>query len=578
MKKTVSFQQLLLIGALLIIGVSLIFRLIAIWQIPMIGDEPDDVALLLGDLPDILNFFSAPRTYGFDQSRLPYILSAPLILAFQDHSLIPMRLLFLSFHILFLFYSFKLVQFLTNNKRASWGYLLCLVASCYLASFSIFSITTSDNLYLLFHIMCIYYFLRENRDQQEGGTRTRYLLLILLMALCISSKLFGILLLLSLFVFDLINKGFGRSISLQSIQPVRLLKLGLLFFLGIVTINFLPIPHKARLLTAAIACLGYASLIIYYAVGERNRDFSVGQVFFVEFWAAFALTTFNLTLIFSPVYLNLHNLLKTVTWFRDWSHGLLVERSHYYDMLLIILMKFGLISCLVLLVVLVLLFCILIKNKTRISVNSPFFLFLMVFLIHFTVISLVKHKVTWYPLAIFPFLYLPLVWLYNFVSEHKSRPLDALIAVCFSLILVDNGWRYFRWFPYGHFDGAQYGREYIGWNRAGFISFEIMPELFTYLSSLGRESEDLRVNCQVISVPMYNQWTAILLGETFRRRGKTQFRFSGESWDDSAQAQYNYILTSPVYYPEFEEELRKYGRTKIKTLGLKSIDILSVWK
>ena len=84
----------------LITGSYVLFRLVALWSVPMIGDEPDDLNIIARDIPGILNFFSSPGSYALDQARLPYLISAPLVYLLEEHVLIPLRIVFLSFHLL----------------------------------------------------------------------------------------------------------------------------------------------------------------------------------------------------------------------------------------------------------------------------------------------------------------------------------------------------------------------------------------------------------------------------------------------------------------------------------------------
>ncbi len=207
--------------------------------------------------------------------------------------------------------------------------------------------------------------------------------------------------------------------------------------------------------------------------------------------------------------------------------------------------------------------------------GSTAFLFILIFTIHFLIISAVRHKVTWYPLAIFPFLYLPLIWLWSFADKQHLRGLAVASMLCIALIVGDNCARYFYWFPYGHFDGAQFGREYIGWNRAGLISFEVNPQLIDYLNSQKVPRRAI-VNCQVVDVPFYNSWFRILLQRNYAREGGKRYTFTGGIWD--SKTAFDYLLTSPIYYPEFEESLGQFDAVKVKTLAIKGIDILSVWR
>ena len=268
--------------------------------------------------------------------------------------------------------------------------------------------------------------------------------------------------------------------------------------------------------------------------------------------------------------------MNTFAWFHDWGSGMLVARSHYYDMLIIMLMKYGMASSAALLVLCAACAAVVLKSTKALTRKSPVVLLALIFLIHFIAISIVKHKVCWYPLAIFPFLYLPLAWLWGFASKNNLKKVSAVCVVLFVCIVADNSIRYVRWFPYGHFDGAQYGREYVGWNRAGFVSYEIVPQLFTFLASRN-DPRPVSINCQFVNVPLYNRWAAKLLQHHFAGRGQGHISFYSRPFSRSAADHFDYVLSSPVYYPEFEALLSTDRIKKIATLGIKGIDIISIW-
>jgi len=84
------------------------------------------------------------------------------------------------------------------------------------------------------------------------------------------------------------------------------------------------------------------------------------------------------------------------------------------------------------------------------------------------------------------------------------------------------------------------------------------------------------VNCQVVDVPFYNSWFRILLRKNYAREGGKQYTFTSGIWN--SKTKFDYLLTSPIYYPEFEESFGRFDAVKVKTLAIKGIDILSVWR
>ena len=573
-------KNIVIAGATVVCLVLIVMRLMAIYQLPMIGDEPDDLNIIICDVSSVADFFHGAPFYGPDQSRLPFNITLPFVYLLQEKALVPVRIMFLLFHLGYIFLSYRIVSFLTGRESPAWMYVLLLLVSCFIASFSIFTMTTSDNLYLLFHIATLGIFLKSYQQFCQDQVFPDYLLLAFLLALCISSKLFGVLLLVALFIFHLVNKGRNSFIWIPSVPAKKLLSIGAIFLSFIILLNIVPVQSKLKLVLALGASLIYLCIVGIELVKERLGSYPVEKIGFLSFWVTLVLTSFNLTLILSPIYLNLRNIIDIFSWFGQWGAGPMVARSNYYDMFVIIIMKFGFVSSLVLVIELIMIFLLLVKvDRVKIAsfFRTPMFLFIVVFAIHFIVISMTKHKVTWYPLAIFPFLYLPTVWLWNYALKKNSKILRIAVALFFIIIFVDNGSRYIRWFPYGHFDGAQYGREYIGWNRAGFVSYEIFPQLLEAISSYQDAEKKITFSCQVSDVPLYNKWVATLLQHELNKSEHNAVSIVAEPLVMDVKDEAYYVLTSPIYYPGIEPVVDQMGKKKIEMLSIKGVHIISIW-
>ena len=319
--------QLITLGIYLIIGLFIAFRLVAIFIVPMVGDEPDDFNIILTDVKGFKDFFVAPDAYELEQSRFPFIVSTPLVVALKHRAIISLRILFLIVHLIYLLFSFKLIVVVTGKKPAGLMYVLVIVASCFIASFSIFAITTSDNLYLLFHILTIYSFINSYRAYKDSKIFTGYLVLALLIASCIASKLFGVLLLVALLLFHYVAVDRRNLIGIRSVHPNTLIWLGGAFFSGVVLINVLPMHPNSKLILALMLSSGYLLTLILWTVREKHGRYPEVKVGFMKFWLSLIVTAFNCTLILSPVYLNLSNFIQTFTWFDVWGSGMLVSRS-----------------------------------------------------------------------------------------------------------------------------------------------------------------------------------------------------------------------------------------------------------
>ncbi len=158
--QNISTSVILTFFIIVIIAIVLYLRIKAINLIPMIGDEPDDMAIIFHDLISYRDLFTTPAE-GPTQSRLPYLFSLPFCQSFGTETEYPyviLRYLFLSFHAGFLYLNYRLVRLFTSGSSAALGYMVLLLVSCYLSAFSIFSLTTSDGLFLLTHIAVLYVF------------------------------------------------------------------------------------------------------------------------------------------------------------------------------------------------------------------------------------------------------------------------------------------------------------------------------------------------------------------------------------------------------------------------------------
>jgi len=543
---------------------------IAAWLLPMVADEPDDFALMLGELNTLSGLFTQPAAAS-DQSRLPHLLSLPVAWIFRhdgNAALVAVRSLFLLFHAAYLYLSFRLIA-AVSCRNAAWVYVLLLAVSCYLSSFAVFAMTTSDALFLLFHVACMYRFYLSWSDERSNGVFSRPVLLALLLGLCVASKLFGVFLLGALFAFHALFSP-SAPVRLRGTDPV-LVAVGSGIFLAVIaTINmaFLAQPVKQALAfgTAGI----YLLFIVATVLREGRAESAIYETNRLWLWAGIGLTSFNLTLVFSPIYLNFENLLSLLNWVEEYNTGMLVADSNWWDIVLIMLMKFGFVSAATLLVPIGV---YLWKRRGRPS--SFMFLIALIFVVQLVVISAVRHKVTWYPLAIFPLLYLPFAWLAVDALRSKSRRLLALALLTLVIVAGDNLWRYAHWYPYGHFDGAQYGNEYIGWNRAGLVSFEVLPLLDRFLARLRvPEGREVRVSNQVIAIPRYRDWLTRMLASRYATV-YPDLKFSGTMETDGDTV--DLILTSPVYNPELEQRLQRSEFKRLTVLTLKKIHIVSIW-
>lgn len=241
----------------------------------MIGDEPDDMSIIFKDLQSYRNLFTNP-VVAPDQSRLPYLLSLPFLKAFGTQTVQPyiiLRYLFLSFHVGFLYLSYRLALLFTGKLSAALGYVMLLLASCYLSAFSIFFLTTSDSLFLLTHVVVLYTFYNSWQDQRSSDFFPRHVTLAVMLGLCVASKLFGLFIAVSLVLFHLVYSNGLKPFSVRGLSPGRLVSVGFLFILLLVIINISPVADAHKLIAVVMLAAAY---ILYIGIGlfEGKSKFS----------------------------------------------------------------------------------------------------------------------------------------------------------------------------------------------------------------------------------------------------------------------------------------------------------------
>lgn len=543
---------------------SLVLRVAAAVLLPMAGDEPDDLQILYGDVRGFWHFFDDPEMYGLDQSRLPHIVSLPLTALLGLKALLALRLLFLLAHAGALYFLWRIGKTLFTSPWAASLPVLFGALGSYWSSASPFALTAGDNLYLLFFTMALDHTLRALPRWQERGEADGYMRWVLFLGLAMASKLFTL--------FLLAAAALGHALLLRRIPrtkvtlPHRFRSVLVLFLGSVLVLNLIPLLPAAK----TVAALGMAALyLLWWFRSRREQALSLG---FFGFWCWTGLAVFALTLCFSPVYLNLRNVLKTTSWFSTYNTGLIVANHHYYDMVVVLVLKTGWIS----LALATAAGCLLLVRRA--TGDARHGLLVLLFSIHFLAISIARHHTTWYPLAIQPLVVFPLAAVLDRILTSSIKPhRKAWAALLILAVLAENQWHYWRWFPYGHFDGAQYGREHIGWNRAGFVTFEVFPKLVDHFAS-ARLPAGTAVGLKVVKVDRYNEWASYLLDMDLRARiGEHGLRFfEPGSLEDPALL---WLLTGPLYHPEADRAAQDSGRYQlVKTFAVAGIEVVRLYQ
>lgn len=570
-----------------VVGLLLALRIYPALTLPPNGDEGADLITLYRDYLAFPKFFDADISISADQSRLSYLVAAPLISLlggadfniFEDIGMV--RLLFLLLHTVYLIVSYRFIADMLKNRAAAYAYVGLLVSSCYLASYSIATMTTGESVYMLFQVGAIWVFFDNFQGSLSNGADfRRFGLLCFLLALCIASKLFGLTLIAAFFVFHLIHRKHAGNISITTLAPKYLLFFSIAFFVGIIVINLISIPLFYKSVSALGLGIGYVLLWGVLLWRERSGGFGPYRINMVCFWALLTFCTFTLVLVFSPIYLNLENFFDVFNWFSTWGPEKIKVQSHKIDGLIILMTKFGFVPTFLLLLVSGVGIIRMLKKpgqQMQAIVKSIYFLLFLIVFVNLLLISCIHLKLPWHGISIFPFLFLPFIALFSATMARKSRLSQIIMLIVLAVVSVDNLYRYADLYPYGHLDGCQYGKNFIGLNKPCLISFEAVPKFYDYVAWLKKkENRSYRaINVHGTNVKIVNDYLIQMLKYYFSYKGDKEVEFESEGL---LKDKYDLIISNPISTPEFDALLNVRDYRKLKTISIAGITVANIWQ
>jgi hypothetical protein len=144
------------------------------------------------------------------------------------------------------------------------------------------------------------------------------------------------------------------------------------------------------------------------------------------------------------------------------------------------------------------------------------------------------------------------------------------------IIAADNIYRYCHWYPYGHFDGGQYGRSHIGLNKSCLVSFEAVPKFYEYYSELSEKGRDKYhiISVKGTDVKILNDYLIQMLENYFYYKGRKDVIFRSDLSNSSSDL----IVSSPIFTPDTENLLKSNDYRKLKTITIANIAVANVWK
>ncbi|MCA9342627.1 glycosyltransferase family 39 protein [Candidatus Saccharibacteria bacterium] len=554
--------KIIFIVALVLIASSSI-KLFAATQLGYLGDEPDDFANLNLDIEKTRNFYNG--IISAEQSRLSHFVTAPIVYFAGNKYLFLSRVVSILAFNAFLVTVYLLLRLHLNRTRSLFG-LITIASSCYLFSYSFLAMTSSGSVYLFLSTLSVYVYLRQIKNGVSKKS-THIALLGVIFGLAMSAKLFGILLLAATAFYDfMLQKQWKNPLSKSDITKVvqsHQFKAVFLFYFFWICINIVPISSALKLSMFVVLIPLIIGYFIYSAALER---YSLNS--FVR-WLHIAIVAGMILIVTSPIYLNVKNVVKIFNWSDEWNSVNIIINPSIYDPFTTISVKYGLVAG-ILLIVSILFLAYKKRLSQLFSDYGLIFIILGVFLLIFMVVN---NYFAWYPLVIFWILYIP--FCYVFPEKITLNPKIITLALLLLLIPANEVYRYIKLFPNGQTDGAQYGEQYVGWNKPGFITFEALPLLKEYVSNSGYFPSELTVvDCALIPdhLERYNRYVIETINYYLQREEVYNFRCS----ENKVKSDYKYVMISNYTSKSFTSDLMVNYKVD-KQFYVNSVNVATIW-
>lgn len=523
-------------------------KLYPLISLPKISDEYSDW-WFSHHFFELFNFLD--QSFDADNARLPHLVSFPFAHIFNQENIVSMRLLFLGFHFLYLIALYKTMRLRFSKLTSS--YTVIAVGSCnFLASFSIFTATTSNNLFLLTTTLVIFYYLKEIEKTNSYDLK-KISLFAFLIALMISSRITGVFNLIAVFLYDILLK---RNFSFK-LPKLKLLAPDLVFISTVLLFNFY-LHTAVGLIFLVIILAIYLSLYIYR---YKTKEYNIGVS---TFWIMTIILAFNLTLIFSPSYLNFNNLLRLFNWLEKSHDPSILISPSFWDPFEFMLIKGIWPVLLPFLLAIFLSF----KEMRRTSL----YLFLMLLVVNIISLLISDFFSPLYMVPIFPFFFI----IYSTLIErlqHMKKGLLLYTSLLF-LIFIPIREQYYFWkfAPYSHLQGIEKGKEYFGWTKPGFLTFEYFDDVYHFFKN---EKNTVRIQYNGWPSKRFNEWARFNLNEYLRLRGLEHIRFYSQKFTKDFRPEF-YFTT--LYTKDKDLKIVEKKFTPIKEFKIRDYVVATLWK
>lgn len=548
----------------LLFSYILVVKGIAATKLDYYSDEPDDYGIVIGDAARMGDFFKGVSSA--DQARFPHLVAMPIIKIWGENSLFMTRMLYIVIHLSYLFVVYKLFRLSLSKIKALYGLALTAL-SAYLFSFSVFSMTTGSSLFLLLGTLILYLYLRYPKAPLNTYRINRLSILGVVSGLAVASRFFAALILISVFLYD---AWLSRK-NLFSKQGVRFWSvpfelINIIFTMFLLLINFVPSAPMFKITGSIFLCLVYIALFAYEYFTRHDVDTKIG---FFDRWIFIVHTAFVVTLIASPIHLNIQNIIRVFEWSSIWHKAENYINPSRFDIFTIIGVKTGWLAAGAILFAL----GVIAWRRQLKSFARVYALFIILIVVNMLAFLKVKYVIVWYPLLLMPFFYLPLAYIFPDSSRQLKKPLGILLLLLLLFIPLQEQYRYWRLFPYGHSDGAQYGKQYIGWNKPGTITFESSHKIVDYFRENQVSLPPGEIDCKLVTSKRYNPWASTILTMALQKEKLMDYRCRSEG---SSSQSSPYVLTT-VYIPDeiIQEISKDYRQQKVFTQA--SVQVATLW-
>ena len=558
LRKHGSLPPLLLLGVIVVLGGLL--RMDGLREQPLLGDELEDLSILqqLSERPNPFEPIPAGEEIAADQARLPFYLTAIASRVTGRSSLRFARAVSVLFALLVIVLVYLLGSELFDRRVGLVAAALQAV-SIYDIGFSRLALTSSSSLFVglyLLSLLALYRAWRTGRLRWLWGFG-------IAAGFATAAKFFGVFgLVVAGGWFLLVDRPStdGPPVDRGAWRPLIMANaLGLLIFALLAVVSLPPGLEALLFGTTALALVAIhlglvprASAPLY---GIPRPVLAAGVLSLAVLYA----------FIGSPYHLDLSRLAAIFEVFPEWHRAGYADTS-IRDFAVIVMVRMRLPFNLLLLLGL--------GRAVRARREPRQLLLLLAFAIPFTILSLVRFKVTWYLMMVFPVSYLMIAALLVHWSEGSRalrRPARWAAVVVGVAMLGYYGYRVVTIRPFYQIDGYQMGRDYVGWNRPGFVSFELVPEAVAWMESHLPEGSE--VGCLLTDLPRYNRY-ALYHVAWYSSGDRVRFR-RADTLEDAVSSPY--VLLS-LYSEEYAPVLQAIGYEPQRSFLLRGFPYATLYR